>query len=125
MTAPGPKPEITAPQQQEGGAQVALATVARSPYHDRLAIAQRLTATYPSNTQWQLDLAVVYDRVGNVLVAQGKLDEALQAYRDDFAIMERLAGADRSNTDHRAHCRRHRDRGSSGFTLDPIAALRR
>ena len=69
MTAPGPKPEITAPQQQEGGAQVALATVARSPYHDRLAIAQRLTATYPSNTQWQLDLAVVYDRVGNVLVA--------------------------------------------------------
>ena len=27
-----------------------------------------------------------YDRVGNVLVAQGKLDEALKAYRDSLAI---------------------------------------
>jgi tetratricopeptide (TPR) repeat protein len=33
-----------------------------------------------------------------VLVAQGKLDEALKAYRDSLAIRERLASADRSNT---------------------------
>jgi tetratricopeptide (TPR) repeat protein len=33
-----------------------------------------------------------------VLVAQGKLDEALKAYRDGLAIRERLAAADRSNT---------------------------
>jgi hypothetical protein len=31
-------------------------------------------------------------------VAQGKLDEALKAYRDSLAIAERLAAADRSNT---------------------------
>jgi hypothetical protein len=31
-------------------------------------------------------------------VAQGKLDEALKAYRDGLAIRERLATADRSNT---------------------------
>ena len=37
-------------------------------------------------------------KVGNVLVAQGKLDEALKAYRDGLAIAERLAAADRSNT---------------------------
>jgi tetratricopeptide (TPR) repeat protein len=33
-----------------------------------------------------------------VLVAQGKLDEALAAFRDSLAIRERLAVADRSNT---------------------------
>ena len=47
-----------------------------------------------SNTQWQRDLSVSYDKVGNVLVAQGKLDEALKAYRDSLAIVERLAAAD-------------------------------
>jgi tetratricopeptide (TPR) repeat protein len=31
-------------------------------------------------------------------VAQGKLDEAFKAYRDDLAIAERLAAADRSNS---------------------------
>ena len=36
--------------------------------------------------------------VGDVLKAQGKLDEALKAYRDGLAIRERLAAADRSNT---------------------------
>jgi hypothetical protein len=34
-----------------------------------------------------------------VLVAQGKLDEALKAYRESLAIRERLAAADRSNTE--------------------------
>jgi hypothetical protein len=34
---------------------------------------------------------------GGVLVDQGKLDEALKAYRDSLAIRERLAAADRSN----------------------------
>ena len=34
-----------------------------------------------------------------MLVAQGKLDEALKAYRDGLAIAERLAEADRSNAD--------------------------
>ena len=33
-----------------------------------------------------------------MLAAQGKLDEALEAYRDGLAIRERLAAADRSNT---------------------------
>jgi tetratricopeptide (TPR) repeat protein len=34
---------------------------------------------------------------GDVLVAQGKLDEALKSYRDSLAIRERLVAADRSN----------------------------
>src|SRR5712692_3299691 len=35
---------------------------------------------------------------GNALVSQGKLDEALEAYRDSLAIRERLVASDRSNT---------------------------
>jgi hypothetical protein len=48
-------------------------------------------------TERQRDLSVMYGKVGDVLVAQGKLDEALKAYRDGLAIRERLAAADRSN----------------------------
>jgi tetratricopeptide (TPR) repeat protein len=40
-----------------------------------------------------------YVKVGDVLMAQGKLEEALRAYRDSLAIRERLAAADRSNTE--------------------------
>ena len=38
-----------------------------------------------------------YNNIGNVLVAQGKLDDALKSYRDSLAIVERLAASDRSN----------------------------
>jgi tetratricopeptide (TPR) repeat protein len=46
---------------------------------------------------YQRDLSVAYDEVGNVLVAQGNLRDALQAYRDSLAIRERLAKADPGN----------------------------
>jgi tetratricopeptide (TPR) repeat protein len=51
----------------------------------------------PDDRTYQTGLAVAYDEVGNVLVAQGKLSEALQAYRDSLAIRERLAKADPGN----------------------------
>ena len=37
------------------------------------------------------------DQVGNVLSAQGRLDDALSTYRAGLAIAERLAAADPSN----------------------------
>jgi tetratricopeptide (TPR) repeat protein len=40
---------------------------------------------------------VSYNYVGNVLVAQGNLPEALKSYRDDNAIMEHLAKSDPGN----------------------------
>jgi tetratricopeptide (TPR) repeat protein len=70
-------------------------------YRGSLAIAERLAAADRSNMKWQRDLQIIIDRyikVGDVLVAQGKLDEALTAYRDSLAIFERLAAADWSNT---------------------------
>ena len=42
--------------------------------------------------------AVGLNGIGDVLVAQGKLDEALKSYRNSLAIRERLAASDRSNT---------------------------
>ncbi len=66
-------------------------------YRDSLAIAERLAKADPGNAGWQRDLSVSYDKVGDVLVAQGTLPEALKAYRDSLAIRERLAKADPGN----------------------------
>ena len=38
-----------------------------------------------------------YDRIGDVLVAQGNLPEALKSFRDGLAIADRLAQADPGN----------------------------
>ena len=40
-----------------------------------------------------------FDRVGDVLVAQGNLPEALKSYRDSLAIADRLAKSDPGNAD--------------------------
>jgi len=44
---------------------------ARKSYNDVLAIAERLAKTDPGNVRWQRDLAVSYDRIGDVQMAQG------------------------------------------------------
>ncbi len=59
----------------------------------------------PATPEWQHDLSVSHNKIGDVLAAQGKLDEALQAYRDGLAIMERLAAADPAIRSGRAICR--------------------
>ena len=56
-----------------------------------LAIRERLAKSDPDNAGWQRDLSVSYERIGDALVAQGRLPEALQSYRDGLAISERLA----------------------------------
>ena len=67
-------------------------------YQAALAIMERLAKADPSNTEWQSDLSVSYDRTGDVLVAQEKPDEALEIYRKSLAVRERLAASDPSNT---------------------------
>jgi tetratricopeptide (TPR) repeat protein len=51
----------------------------------------------PGNASRQHDLFVSYVRVGEVLVAQGNLAEALKSYRDGLAIADSLAKADPGN----------------------------
>ena len=49
------------------------------------------------NAGWQRDLSVSNNKVGDVLVAQGNLPEALKTFREGLAIRERLAAADPGN----------------------------
>ena len=51
----------------------------------------------PDSTDFQRELSVSYEKVGNVLVAQGNLPEALASYQAGLAIMNRLAKADPGN----------------------------
>ena len=74
--------------QPAGGAEI----LPRRPRHR-----ERLAKADPGNAGWQRDLSVSYDKVGDVLVAQGNLPEALKSYRDGLAIGERLAKADPGN----------------------------
>ncbi|MEL4383171.1 tetratricopeptide repeat protein, partial [Shewanella algae] len=62
-----------------------------------LAIAERLAKTDPGNADWQRDLSVTYNRVGDVQQAQGDLSAALTSYQASLAIAERLAKADAGN----------------------------
>ena len=71
----------------------------RGPTATGCVIAKQLVAGDPSNTQWQRDLAVPYDRLGDVAVAQGKLVDAARAYSDGLLIAKKLVAGDPSNTD--------------------------
>ncbi|HEY1931509.1 MAG TPA: tetratricopeptide repeat protein [Acetobacteraceae bacterium] len=62
-----------------------------------LAIARSLADAAPDDKDRQRDLSVSDEKVGDVLVAQGNLPEALNRYRDGLAIAERLARADPGN----------------------------
>jgi hypothetical protein len=42
-------------------------------FRDGLAIADRLAKSDPGNAGWQRDLSVSYNKIGDVLVAQGNL----------------------------------------------------
>jgi tetratricopeptide (TPR) repeat protein len=67
----------------------------------RAAEAQRLMAGLanekPSDTEYQDSLAVSLVAVGDVLVAQGNLAEALKSYRDALAIADRLTKSEPNN----------------------------
>ncbi len=51
---------------------------ALNAYRDSLAIRERLAKADPENAGWQRDLSVSYEKVGNVLVAQGDARRRLE-----------------------------------------------
>jgi hypothetical protein len=55
------------------------------------------TVRDPANTQWQRDLSVSQNKIGDVLVAQGDGPGALAAYRKGLAIGDALAARDPAN----------------------------
>ena len=72
-------------------------TDAKREYEDAQQVAQHLTRIDPGNTEWQRDLSVSHNKIGDVLRAQGDLPAALTAYRASLGIRETLAGRDRGN----------------------------
>jgi tetratricopeptide (TPR) repeat protein len=56
-----------------------------------------LVAEKPDDKVYQRDLSIAYAEVGDVLMTQGKLPEALQAYRESLTVMARLTDADPEN----------------------------
>ena len=62
-----------------------------------LEIARSLTLRDAGNVQWQWDLSASHDRIGDILIAQGKLEEAIASYRRSMRIAEALARRDPGN----------------------------
>jgi len=56
-----------------------------------------LADSNPDSTNYQRDLSISYDRIGDVLVAAGHREEALAAYQKALAIGDKLAAADPGN----------------------------
>ncbi|MFM1814283.1 MAG: hypothetical protein RLZ98_978 [Pseudomonadota bacterium] len=61
------------------------------------ALLAGLTAAKPENLDWQRDLSVSHNEIGDVLRAQGNLPAALDAFKASLAIRQRLAAADPGN----------------------------
>jgi hypothetical protein len=68
-------------------------------YRKGLAIREKLAASDPANTQWQRDVAVTRDRIGDLLATAKRPQEALAEYRASLIITEKLAAADPGNTE--------------------------
>ncbi|MGE0645457.1 MAG: DUF4062 domain-containing protein [Nitrospira sp.] len=66
-------------------------------YEEAHRLAQHLTARDPANTEWQRDLSVSQNKIGDVLVAQGDGPGALTSFRKGLAIREGLAARDPAN----------------------------
>jgi hypothetical protein len=71
---------------------------ALAAYQAGLTIAEGLAKRDPANTQWQRDLSVSNNKIGDVLVAQGDGPGALAAYQAGLTIAEGLAKRDPANT---------------------------
>src|SRR6185369_8980401 len=71
---------------------------ARRRFEASLAIREGLASRDPANVQWQRDLSVSHERLGN-LFSQSDLPAALQAFKTSLAIRERLAARDPANAE--------------------------
>ncbi len=60
---------------------------------------RRLAARDPDNAEWQRDLSVSYDRIGDISAARGDRDGALKAYKDGLEIGKKLAARDPGNAE--------------------------
>jgi tetratricopeptide (TPR) repeat protein len=71
---------------------------ALASYRKGLSIREALAARNPANTQWQRDLSVSHNKIGDMLVKQGDSSGALAAYREALTIRVALVTHDSANT---------------------------
>ena len=71
----------------------------RPPTRPPWTSAARLAAADPGNTEWQRDLSVSRNKLGDVAVAAGDLAAARDHYQAALDIADRLAAADPGNTE--------------------------
>lgn len=57
-----------------------------------------LVGAYPDNSEWQHDLAVAEEKIGDVQQAQGDVAAAIASYQASLAIRNRLAAAGGNNS---------------------------
>ncbi|MCI4665926.1 MAG: TIR domain-containing protein [Neomegalonema sp.] len=81
---------------RRGAADAALAALAA--YEEGLAINRKLARAEPENTQFQRDVSVSLDSIGNLRLRQGEADAALAAYDEALRIRRKLAKAEPKNT---------------------------
>ena len=77
-------------------AQEPLAAV-RKAYQQAFDIAQKRTTANSLNAQTQRDLALSYDRLGDVCLRAGEVQHALEHYQNELLIRQKLADAEPSD----------------------------
>ncbi len=60
---------------------------------------KQLAARDPNNAEWQRDLSVSYNKIGDISAARGDRDGALKAYKDGLDIRKQLAARDPNNAE--------------------------
>ncbi|MCA8962198.1 MAG: tetratricopeptide repeat protein, partial [Planctomycetes bacterium] len=73
---------------------------ARRAFEEALAIAQRLADAEPDRADYQRDLSVSHERMGDLYVALGQGDQARRAFEQALAIAQRLADAEPDRADY-------------------------
>ena len=67
-------------------------------YRPRIVHAADISELEPDNTGYARDLAVSYERLGDLALHSGQGELARQLFQQSLAIRERLAGAEPDNT---------------------------
>ena len=73
---------VSVPRQNRRRASQRSLPDALKAFHEGMTIRQRLAKADPDNVDWQRGLAVSYDRLGDVLMAQDNLADALKAFQE-------------------------------------------
>jgi len=73
--------------------------MAMAKYQQTQALFRQLTTLDPSHTEWQRDLSVSHNKVGEMYQKTGDNESALKAYEDGLAIAKKLSELDPSHTE--------------------------